>query len=123
MDLRPSEQGVTEAAIKQTFLSIGIMDHTFFTYSEVTDIEAINLSTSCSSLEFCYTLYSISELYIVFSVFYLHYGCSDLQGGKKEDIYSDIKRKKCASSLRYKLVGMSVIFCDIKPQALLEDTL
>lgn len=89
MDLRPSEQGVTEAAINQTFLSVEIMGRTFFTYSEVTDIEAINLSTSCSSLEFCYTLYSI---YLVF--FCLHYGCSDLQENKGTFRVA-LKEKKC----------------------------
>lgn len=96
MDRRPPEQGVTEAAIKQTFLSIGIMDRTFFTYSEVPDIEAINLSTSYSSLEFCYTLYSISELYIIFSAFCLHYNCSD--GGKKTKRTFTVtlkEKKKC----------------------------
>lgn len=97
MDNRPPEQGVTEA-VKQTFPSIGIMDRTFFTYSEVTDIEAINLSTSCSSLEFHYTLYSISELYIIFSVFLSSLRLLGFTREKnKKDIYSDIKRKKCAS--------------------------
>lgn len=95
MDRRPPEQGVTEAAIKQTFLSIGIMDCTFFTYSEVTDIEAINLSTSYSSLGFCYTLYSISELFIIFSIFLSSLQLLRFTKEKtKKGIYSDIKRKK-----------------------------
>lgn len=85
--------------------------HLFWGYRYT--VEAINLFTSCSSLEFCYTLCSISKLYIIFSFFCLYYGCSDWRGA----LTVTLKEKKKCLMNQVLISWDAVIFFDIKPQA------